>query len=154
MYYQRLLEAQQLAKKLGLETPPIISPTEHLWCDGELFQRIAPYLTITDPHELVAKCNIVSQITAEVIEQQLPCRAYLTIGDVYIDGEPNFRCDSAHLESVTAKGKHSLTPTMYRHHAWITLDSMEIIDFTFNTSLAMVDDKEADPINLSNFSWT
>ena len=99
--------------------------------------RIASLMNIDKPEELAAKCNVVSQVVCDAISRELNCQATLTIGDVIFSGKPFFEMDEPYVRSLVAGGKKSLAAQSYHHHAWITLDSMEIIDLTFNTSLSL-----------------
>lgn len=139
MYFDKLIEANSFNKKIGLNSLEISKPTENKYLENpEFFPQLGKYLNINEPHELVANCNIVSEVIRDVIEKEIGCKAYLTIGDVIIDQKPFFNIDPEYITSVIKTGEKSLYPQKYHHHAWITLDSMEILDFTFNTSLALL----------------
>lgn len=140
MYFDNLNLANQFTQSIGLPgaaISPTINGARYL-ADPNFFPRIGRSLRIDDPHELVAKCNVVSQVICEVIRQEFGCKAYLTIGDVTFSGKPFFNINQGYVRQLITGGKRSLKPQQYHHHAWITLDSMEVIDFTMNTSMALL----------------
>jgi hypothetical protein len=139
MYFNDFVSANKFTQSIGLSGATIKPSTSvrHL-NDPTFFTKLGPYLKIDDPQELVAQCNVVSQVVCEAIKQAIGCNAYLTIGDVSSYGKPYFNMDKAYVTDLISGGKQSLYPQKYHHHAWITLDSMEIIDFTISTSLAMI----------------
>ena len=146
MYFESLLAANALTDELGLPSVRLSPPTARSYLSDPTFMpKVASLLNIDEPEELVVKCNIVSQIVCEAISNELSCGAYLTIGDVVFSGKPFFNVDEMYVRSLVAGGKRSLAAQGYRHHAWITLDSMEIIDFTMNTSMAMLS-KDLSPV--------
>jgi hypothetical protein len=140
VYFIDLTSANQFTQSIGLPGATIAPQNNgaRYLSDANFFPKIGRYLRIDDPHELVAKCNVVSQIICEVIRQEVGCNAYLTIGDVTFSGEPLFSINQGYVSQLIAGGKKSLNPQQYHHHAWITLDTMEIIDFTINTSIALL----------------
>jgi hypothetical protein len=140
VYFNDVISANQFTQSIGLPgatIAPSISGVRYL-NDPSFFPKIGRFLRIDDPHELVAKCNVVSQVICEVIRQEVGCNAYLTVGDVTFSGEPFFNINQGYVRQLIAGGKRSLNPQHYHHHAWLTLDSMEVIDFTLNTSMALL----------------
>ncbi len=84
---------------------------------------------------LVGQCLQVTWAFLPAVERWLGCQAYFTIGG--IDLGPNRqwgRFDDAFIGSTLAKG-HAGGPVEV--HAWLTLDSMEILDVTLMTSIAV-----------------
>jgi len=145
MYYENLKKANEFTKSIGLPGREIASPSTLTYLNSaEFFNKIGDYIKINSPEDLVAKCNLVSEVIREVIEKEIGCKAYLTIGDVTFNSKPFFNMDEQHVKTVIQSGKASLIPQKYNHHAWITLESMEIIDFTLNTSMALLSDNLSD----------
>ncbi len=139
MYIDDFRAANEFSKSLGL--PGIVIPPIKAYSyiqDPDFFPTLANFLTINEPHELVANCNVVSQVVCEAISRMSDCTAYLTIGDITFDGKPFFDVNADYIKGAIAGGKSSLAAQKYRHHAWVTLDTMEIIDFTLNTSMALL----------------
>jgi hypothetical protein len=140
VYLDDLISANQFTQSIGLPGAAIAPATNGIryLSNPNFFSKIGRYLKIDDPLDLVAKCNVVSQVICEVIQENLGCNAYLTIGDVTLSGGPFFNINQAYVSELIAGGKRSLHPLQYHHHAWITLDSMELIDFTMSTSMALL----------------
>lgn len=139
MYFEDLLAANDFTQRIGL--PGIqLSKSHQNSClqDESFFLGLGKLLKIDELSELVANCNIVSQVVCEAINTELGCKAYLTIGDVTFSGKPFFDVNEAYMENLVAAGKGSQRAQSYRHHAWVTLETMEIIDFTLNTSMALL----------------
>lgn len=140
MYLNEFIEASQFAQSIGLPGANIELPKDGVryLSDSAFFPILGRSLKIDDAYDLVVKCNVVSQVVSEVIRETIGCNAYLTIGDVSFSGKPYFNVDQAYIKRLIQSGKRSLEAQKYHHHAWITLDSMEIIDFTINTSMALL----------------
>ncbi len=139
MYFDDFVSANQFTKSIGLPGASIKPANNVPYLNNPAFiDRLAPLVKIDHPAELVAQCNVVSQVMCDAIKKLYGCDAYLTIGDVSIHGEPFFHVDQQSISTAILGGKQSLDPQNYKHHAWITLDSMEIIDFTMPTSMGVL----------------
>ena len=136
-YYEQLLKAAEFTASLGLALPAISSLVygSILQCPG-FMQTVAANMNITEPEELMLKCNLVSLRLVEVIEQAFDFKAYLTVGSLLQGNTPSFRISEPYIRVITQNG--SITDPDYSHHAWVTLENMEIIDLTFMTSVAML----------------
>lgn len=142
MYFNDFISANQFTQSIGLPGAAINPATNVPYLNNPAFiNRLAPLVKIDHPAELVAQCNVVSQVMCDAIKKLYGCDAYLTIGDVSFHGKPYFNVDQQSISTAIRGGKQSLHPQNYKHHAWITLDSMEIIDFTMSTSLAVLNKK-------------
>ena len=138
MYYDELLNANEFTKNIGLCGRNISPAVARRYLDEpDFFTELGKYLKFDKPDELIANCNIVSQLVCEAINDISGCKAYLTIGDVESGHGSTFNMTQSHIVEVLKMGK-KLSIEDYRHHAWITLDSMEIIDFTYLTSIAFI----------------
>lgn len=138
MYFSDFKKAELFTREIGLSSREVTgAPNVKKFIDDSFFNKLSPYLVIDKPEELAVKCNVVSQVICDVIEKKLNIKAYLTIGSIIFEGGPAFKFDQEFVNSTVASGFGSLAAPNYSHHAWITLESMEIIDFTINTSMAL-----------------
>jgi hypothetical protein len=139
MYFNDFERANNFTKSLGLEGTVLDLPTSRRYLQEPGFvDSIAALLDIDQPEELMAKCNIVSQVVCEAISINMTQKAYLTIVDVDFSDKAFFDVDENYFKTLASRGEKGLQAQEYRHHAWVTLDSMEVIDFTLNTSMAML----------------
>lgn len=85
--------------------------------------------------DLVAQCFSIHYRLAEVISGVLNAPAFLTIGYIGFGGEFRFRKSEEELEALLSSG---LGDETLGAHAWLTLPSMEIMDFSLPTSMAVL----------------
>lgn len=102
--------------------------------------------------EIAFKCGQVSRAMQSHLERVTGQSSMLTIGTVSVKGTPLWEVDEDRLLQKKAGGSY---------HVWLTLPSMEIIDFTLNVSLRVQRGVRLDgvqpifgnPDSTPNYSW-
>ncbi len=134
-YYDKLLHAREFTTSLELSAPEIIPvSSEPYLTRPDFWSTIQEQLDFTRSEELYLKSNLVSILLTKIIESSFNCRTYLTIGNLVHNDGPVFRISESYVCDVIQSGV--ITDPDYSHHAWVTLETMEIIDLTFLTSIA------------------
>jgi hypothetical protein len=92
-----------------------------------------------EPITLSGLCNVVSEHLRQAVEDEFGCRAVVTIGSVEEGGVSVFNTpfNAARARELTRQPKRSLNHGNYSHHAWLTLDSGEILDMTICSMIAV-----------------
>jgi len=135
MYFNRLIKANEFTKEIGLPGVEINPRSKNEYLSlANFHSKIKSHLGITHPNQLFQCCSIVSVLLKTIIEETFNCKAYVTIGDINNLDRSIYNINENYIRSIITPGKNSLNTDNYRHHAWITLDSMEIIDYTHLTT--------------------
>lgn len=131
--------ALQRTTRFGLPAPLLPAGTRGPYLTEErlpeIFQVLREALgkpVSTDA--LVGQCLAVTWDFLPAVERWLGCQAFFTIG--WVDLGPNRQWgqfDDAFISTMLTRG-HGGGPV--KVHAWLTLDSLEILDVTLMTSLA------------------
>jgi len=87
---------------------------------------------------LVATCVIVHSGLLDAVEEFFGCHAYFTVGSVTT---PKAEMYPLSEEEVRKWLKDKVNVFDLKIHAWITLDSMEIIDMTFLPTIANISER-------------
>lgn len=85
--------------------------------------------------KLAGNCTTVHWNAVEELGRELGCKAYFTVGYVVDAGQEHFRFSYDDLKRWKKTG---LSGQKLKLHAWLTLDSMEIVDFTYGSTIAEV----------------
>lgn len=121
---------------LGLEEPEIIYTAqsyftpERLRAFGDfIVKEFAPALA----QGLNATCIIVHTGLLGAVEEFFSCRAYLTVGSVFTPKAEMYPISEQQVRKWLAEKVNVMDLEL---HAWITLDSLEILDMTFLPTIA------------------
>ena len=88
-----------------------------------------------EPLEVVAQCMMINHRLEPVMERWFGCPVIYTLGWIDDGTEKGmFRFDESFIADKLKNGHKSLKVNI---HAWLTLPSMEIIDVTIATSMAV-----------------
>ncbi len=132
-------------RKFGLDVPPYEPAINKLWLDANAHARF-PYVVRdaigeVPPEEIGLQCMSIHYRLQSVVQDWLGCPALYTIG--WIDDETPtgmFRFDDAFIQDRLDNGHPSSQVNL---HTWLTLPSMEVIDVSLATSIALVQKKPA-----------
>ncbi|KXV70459.1 hypothetical protein [Acetobacter cerevisiae] len=143
-YHSEFLTAYERTKNLGLNCPPFTSEVAGKLC-SPTFLREFPYLirdntNVSSPEDLAHQCLYVNLLIKDIISKRLNCEVYYTIGWIDCDdGDPMYKFDEEYIS--TALAHYGSTRGALKVHAWLTLPTMEVIDPTLATSIALVQNK-------------
>lgn len=84
--------------------------------------------------EIAAQCMLLNLRIKKRVSELLRSQVYFTIGHVEFDGDSLFYQSEQSLKNML---KHGIDGPSVNIHAWLTLPSMEILDFSFGTSYAV-----------------
>jgi hypothetical protein len=135
-YSNEFEEARQRTARLGLNCPKIHASEKRLITDlNGLANVAARNIGQRTPQEIVGQCFSIHADLIPALEQFFNSPVYFTIGWIEDPPEKFHELAEERIESLlhTASQK----PT-FNLHAWLTLPSMEIMDFVFPTTLAVV----------------
>lgn len=138
-YRQEFEEAIRRTEKFGLSCPKIQFSEERQITDlsklSEVFVR-----TIGQPglKEIVAQCLSMHYRLLPAYERFFGSPVYFTIGWVLDPPHEFHKITDTEISSLLDNGIKGLTVNI---HAWLTLPSMEVLDFVFPTSLAFIQKK-------------
>lgn len=131
-YFGLKLPECRLHPKKRYLTPQFIQEFPHI---------LRKELGIIEKTELVSQCIIFHLTILPIIRNYINCEAYFTIGWVDILHEKSlFKFDDLFIEESI---KNKNPKKEINIHAWITLDSMEIIDATLATTVAETQQKKS-----------
>ncbi|GAB1858229.1 hypothetical protein MHTCC0001_30660 [Flavobacteriaceae bacterium MHTCC 0001] len=122
------------SKELDLIVPNFIS-NEHQYLDKATITNIQKLLTINKPsaEDIFKQCFRFHAEIRQPLELLLQTKIFYTIGYVTVENDEFFKTTYDELSSLLkTKIKKPLSA-----HAWLTLPSMEIIDFTFTSTYLM-----------------
>ncbi|WHI48411.1 hypothetical protein [Microbulbifer sp. VAAF005] len=85
--------------------------------------------------KLAGNCTTIHWNTVDELSRALNCKAYFTVGYVVDAGHEYFKFTYEDVQEWLRSGQSSKKVML---HAWLTLDSMEIVDFTLGPTIADV----------------
>ncbi|OHE05047.1 hypothetical protein [Sulfurimonas sp. RIFOXYB12_FULL_35_9] len=85
--------------------------------------------------DLYLRCYDFNYNIKKVLDNQLEYNFMYTIGYIEIDGEPYFKSTEEDLLKMIKHEQADYNLDGIKIHVWLTLPSMEIIDFTLSTTL-------------------
>ncbi len=138
MYVDAFKKAEQFTKKMCFDVPEIVYNNNEIKLRRDakdIFANIFSKMQPTKPEDLAFKCAIISQILCEYISSETPYKAWVTIGTIIDDNKHQFAITQKKLEIALEKIKTTNTNFALPFHAWVTLETMEIIDLTYSASL-------------------
>ena len=138
-YTQEFQDALSRSSELGLIVPQVTFPSARFYSDEKfnlLLDRIHKQLVNQDgTFNLAFQCLTLNLNIRSAVESVFGCGAHLTFG--YIQ-----ECEDKYFEFSYSKVEDWLSNGTYKKevelHAWLTLDSMEIIDLTWPTTRAKI----------------
>lgn len=139
MYETKFKEALARTRKFGLSLPDVVSSGQNRFL-SEKTQNELPFiirdnLGILDEDEIVLQCLLLNIRLKNVFSKYFNCPIYYTIGYVGIDGHYMYKQTEESLFSMLENGAEGPSVSL---HAWLTLPSMEILDFSIATSYGRV----------------
>lgn len=139
-YRQEFEQAIQRTKKLGLSCPKILFSEDRQIKDysklPEVFlQTIGE---VSSVQQMVAQCLSIHYRLLPAFEKFFDSPVYFTIGWVVDPPHEFHKITEDGIFSLLQEGIKGSTVNI---HAWLTLPSMEILDFVFPTTLAYIQKK-------------
>lgn len=139
MYETQFKEALERTQNFGLPIPAKL-PSNQNRLLNEKIQRELPFvirdeLGVLDEDEIVLQCLLLNIRLKSVFSKYFKCPVFYTIGYVGIDDHFMFKQTEDSLLSMLKNGIAGPSVSL---HAWLTLPSMEILDFSFSTSYGRV----------------
>lgn len=136
-YQEKFQEAMARTEAYGVPTPAIVLNNTRL-----LNQETCPLIAdavfsevgLLGPDDLYGQCMSVHWRLRDVVSRVLNTQAIFTVGYVNIGGDDMFKNSDEELRALMQDGVSGMSA---RLHAWLTLPSMEILDFSLPTSLAI-----------------
>ena len=133
-YENRFRVAQNKSLEILGETENVIINSENRYIAQiplmTLFEKIYEAARVRGL-KLSRNCTTIHWNTVDALSQALNCKAYFTVGYVVDAGRECFKFTYEDVQEWLKFGVKKVTL-----HAWLTLDSMEIVDFTFNSTKA------------------
>ena len=140
--YRQLLEtAESRTRSFGFRSPELnLTSKRYLDSNSELRLDYATKSVLADftTEVLYARCVGISQLLKPIVEEVFDSEVYLTIGHILLNGEALFRSSEDELYEIFKDGINEIDRNKVNTHAWLTLDSLEIIDFTFPTTYGVL----------------
>lgn len=138
MYEQEFVEALDRTVKFGLKAPEVKTSTSMFLTQealSKLPQAIYDEIGELNEEEVVAQCLSLHKKMLPVIEKIFKTKAYFTIGWISLPERTMYHQTEDSLREMLRNGIKGPSVSL---HAWITLPSMEILDFSLPTSYARI----------------
>lgn len=137
MYYTEFNQAIERTQKLSLELPSI-EFSQQKYLSKEMHDQL-PYILYNtfgelDLNEVSQQCMSLHLRIKEPLSQFFGVNFMYTLGYIHYPPNDIFKTDESQLISMLSQELNSLELNM---HAWLTLPSMEILDFSLITTLAL-----------------
>lgn len=137
-YFDEFVEAQQRTARFNLDSPKIQEPTKRLLTPFKLAQFsnvVRDAVGELSLKEVVAQCLSIHFRLQRPLEEFFEVPIIFTIGYVYTPPTYLFRQTEDELLKQLQDGMNGPQVNL---HAWLTLPSMEIIDLSLATSIAVI----------------
>jgi hypothetical protein len=135
-YTTEFREALERTTRLGLRTPPVgfaggrrLTPETA----GRIWPAVEAHIGGVTLDRIKAQCLSFHLEVKQAVERALSCPCYFTIGHVVLAGDSYFQRSEDELKELLKCG---VSGPSVRLHAWLTLPTMELLDFVFPTSYA------------------
>lgn len=135
-YYSEFIKAIKRTEEWGFDSGDITLDKSVSYIDEDSqakLKELYNYKYKDVDEVLQMECTSVSLAMLELVQDHFCTDAYLTTGNVISGDISHFECTLDYLKSLT---KDKKLKSKLHVHAWITLSSGEIIDFTFFRSMA------------------
>ena len=139
-YLDAFIRAKHRTQAYSLTLPEIETDESKRYITQEFLDEF-PHLVLKNTRirqlsDLSAQCLAVNLILREIIAARLECPVYYTIGWINDGTEKGlFKFDDPLIEAALS-GKMTMAGEV-NIHAWLTLPSMEVIDPTISTTIAL-----------------
>jgi hypothetical protein len=142
VYKSEFQDAVIRTRRLNIECPEI-EYYEGQFLTRERMERF-PYILRDlvgeiDVREVVAQCLSIHFRLSEIISRIFETPCYFTIGYVETPEQLMFHQSEEDLEKLL---KNGISGNSLSIHAWLTLPTMEILDFSLPTSFAIMHENE------------
>lgn len=136
-YTAELYDAEKRTSKFGLSGPRLnLKDVRYLGLakQRELTRTVQQEFGVLTTDQLYAQCLDFSLRLKPLAESVFNCEVYYTLGYIELDGRGVFQASEDELYQLVRNGYDGEKVNV---HAWLTLDSGEILDFTFSTTYAI-----------------
>ncbi|MFK5894587.1 MAG: hypothetical protein QM504_15305 [Pseudomonadota bacterium] len=139
MYKNEFEDSVERTKRIGLEgitciyQDNLIIPQDNAKLLSDVFTSI---IGCMESRDLIAKCISVHHQLLKPLNSTLNTKAIYTIGYIETNGKNIYKKSEEELISIMNTDIRNCS--VLNIHAWITLPSMEILDFTIATTMAFV----------------
>lgn len=138
MYQKEFLEAAERASSFGLPVPPFV-PKETQYLTKTDLERlrnaIKEEMGVLGEEEVFAQCLSLHMRIKPLVEDIFDCPVLYTIGWVNFENQSLFKQTEQSLKVMLETGIPGPEVSL---HAWLTLPSMEILDFSLGTTISKV----------------
>ena len=138
MYKSEFLDAAKRSKRLGLSVPEISAIDSRLLNDkaqSDLPFIIHDALGMLEEEEIVLQCLLLNLRLKNIFSSYFKSPVFYTIGYIERDDSAMFKQSEETLRKMLENGIEGPSISL---HAWLTLPSMEILDFSISTSYGRV----------------
>jgi len=135
-YHEDFKRALSWTKKQGLAVPETYFEAGRLMSEARLqkltfaVKRVFKTLSLD---EIQAQSLRLHQDLQSIVEEVFESSVFYTLGFVHWPPTDYFKLTQDEISDLIIKGAQEPHPTL---HAWLTLPSLEILDFSINTTLA------------------
>lgn len=145
-YRDQFIEATRFTQSMGFAVPDLPSQSAELVSpeNGERVMHHVIKAGIRDLAPSALQCLKWSHALLPYVEAGLGCRVALTVGRVSIGARTVFdptQADFARWAITGVAAKDFVSRSGFNFHAWYTLPTMEILDLTLWSTLAVAWDK-------------
>lgn len=157
-YDDEYVAAAKLGRKIGLDVPFADPCKDRLLNEKmreEIFKRFVQYSGFPAASwvkRVVGQCVATHIYLMDEVERILSSKPALTIGWIEAGGGHFFKCNRKDMLAWLENGIPN--PTSANLHVWLTLQSMEIIDFTFVPSYIIINGVNTNEIGYDCGHWT
>lgn len=134
-YKNEFENAVQRSKRLGLLTPEITFTEDRFitgYKMGRLFEDARKEFRGYNPKDFARKCIQIHKIIQPLVNKIFFGTSYYTIGYIHESPKDIYKITEEKIEEYLKEG---LSSNSIELHTWITLPSMEIIDFSICSTL-------------------
>jgi hypothetical protein len=138
MYRQEFIEAFERSSRLGLksETAVLFDDKRFFSSDeDEKIQKVINEIGVQRLHELFSQCFLAHIKAKPIVEKHFGSRVYFTLGYITVGEYKLYYKSENDLEQMI---QGNIVDESVNLHAWLTLPTLEIIDLTFSTTYALV----------------
>lgn len=135
-YKDEYKEAIKRTKKLKLKLPNI-EISDNIYLNEPFLNKFDKIIKKYDFHssDIYLKCYDFNYEIKKILDTQLDFNFMYTIGYIEVNNEPYFQSTENELLKMIQDKKPNYNDGGLKIHVWLTLPSMEIIDFTLPTTL-------------------
>lgn len=140
-YLDRFNQAILCTKEFNLNTPNIEINRNIRYLNEDSMERMVKYIQMKHPDseisDISTKCFSYHLTLQKDINDFFRCQSIYTLGYVeFYDGKTYHKTSKKELYKLLQEDKQRRS--VLNIHAWLTLPSMEILDFTFLTTFWML----------------